>query len=56
MDTIDVMANPTGPTRNPKQALFEPLAVIARALGSGARLELLDFLAQGSAASRTWRR
>lgn len=47
MDTIDVMANPTGPTRPPKQALFEQLAVIARALGSGARLELLDFLAQG---------
>ncbi len=31
----------------PKQALFEQLAVIARALGSAARLELLDFLAQG---------
>ena len=30
----------------PKQALFEQLAVIARALGSAARLELLDFLAQ----------
>jgi rhodanese-related sulfurtransferase len=30
-----------------KQALFEQLAVIARALGSAARLELLDFLAQG---------
>ncbi|NVZ10507.1 metalloregulator ArsR/SmtB family transcription factor [Allochromatium humboldtianum] len=41
------MANPTGPTPSPKQALFEQLAVIARALGSGARLELLDFLAQG---------
>lgn len=36
-------------SRNPgsKQALFEQLAVIARALGSAARLELLDFLAQG---------
>jgi rhodanese-related sulfurtransferase/DNA-binding transcriptional ArsR family regulator len=34
-------------TREPKQALFEQLAVIARALGSAARLELLDFLAQG---------
>jgi rhodanese-related sulfurtransferase/DNA-binding transcriptional ArsR family regulator len=33
--------------RGPKQALFEQLAVIARALASGARLELLDFLAQG---------
>ena len=33
--------------REPKQALFEQLAVIARALGSAARLELLDFLAQG---------
>jgi rhodanese-related sulfurtransferase/DNA-binding MarR family transcriptional regulator len=33
--------------RAPKQALFEQLAVIARALGSAARLELLDFLAQG---------
>lgn len=31
----------------PKQALFEQLAVIARALGSSARLELLDFVAQG---------
>jgi len=31
----------------PKQALFEHLAVVARALGHGARLELLDFLAQG---------
>ncbi|MEY6431852.1 metalloregulator ArsR/SmtB family transcription factor [Thioalkalicoccus limnaeus] len=31
----------------PKQALFEQLAVIARALGSAPRLELLDFLAQG---------
>ena len=34
-------------TRTPKQALFEHLAIIARALGSGARLELLDYLAQG---------
>lgn len=34
-------------TQQPKQALFEQLAVIARALGSAARLELLDFLAQG---------
>jgi rhodanese-related sulfurtransferase/biotin operon repressor len=31
----------------PKQALFEQLASIARAFGSAARLELLDFLAQG---------
>ena len=30
-----------------KQALFEQLAVVARALGSAVRLELLDFLAQG---------
>ena len=30
-----------------KQALFEQLALVARALGSAARLELLDFLAQG---------
>jgi rhodanese-related sulfurtransferase/DNA-binding transcriptional ArsR family regulator len=34
-------------SQEPKQALFEQLAVIARALGSAARLELLDFLAQG---------
>jgi rhodanese-related sulfurtransferase/DNA-binding MarR family transcriptional regulator len=34
-------------SQKPKQALFEQLAVIARALGSAARLELLDFLAQG---------
>lgn len=33
--------------RNPKQALFEQLASVARAFGSAARLELLDFLAQG---------
>ena len=33
--------------QNPKQALFEQLAMVARALGSAARLELLDFLAQG---------
>ncbi|MGF1547733.1 MAG: ArsR/SmtB family transcription factor [Thiotrichales bacterium] len=31
----------------PKQALFEQLALIAQALASAARLELLDFLAQG---------
>jgi rhodanese-related sulfurtransferase len=31
----------------PKQALFAQLAIVARALGSAARLELLDFLAQG---------
>jgi ArsR family transcriptional regulator len=37
------MPQPPGP----KQALFEHLAVVARALGHGARLELLDFLAQG---------
>jgi len=37
------MPQPEGP----KQALFEHLAVVARALGHGARLELLDFLAQG---------
>jgi rhodanese-related sulfurtransferase/DNA-binding transcriptional ArsR family regulator len=34
-------------SQEPKQALFEQLALIARALGSAARLELLDFLAQG---------
>jgi rhodanese-related sulfurtransferase/DNA-binding transcriptional ArsR family regulator len=34
-------------SQEPKQALFEQLAVIARALGSAVRLELLDFLAQG---------
>lgn len=33
--------------RGSKQALFEQLAVVARALGSAARLEILDFLAQG---------
>ncbi|RKT45465.1 ArsR/SmtB family transcription factor [Thiocapsa rosea] len=35
------------PEKAPKQALFEHLALIARALASAARLELLDFLAQG---------
>jgi ArsR family transcriptional regulator len=34
-------------TATPKQALFEQLALVARGLGSAARLELLDFLAQG---------
>jgi len=34
-------------SQEPKQALFEQLAVVARALGSAARLEILDFLAQG---------
>jgi rhodanese-related sulfurtransferase/DNA-binding HxlR family transcriptional regulator len=34
-------------TQAPKQALFEQLATVARALGSAARLEILDFLAQG---------
>jgi len=34
-------------TASQKQALFEQLALVARALGSAARLELLDFLAQG---------
>jgi rhodanese-related sulfurtransferase/DNA-binding transcriptional ArsR family regulator len=42
---------PTAPVMpqspRPKQALFEHLALIARALGAAARLELLDFLAQG---------
>lgn len=33
-------------TIGPKQALFEQLALTASALGSAARLELLDFLAQ----------
>jgi rhodanese-related sulfurtransferase/predicted transcriptional regulator len=31
----------------PKRALFAQLAVVARAMGSAARLELIDFLAQG---------
>jgi rhodanese-related sulfurtransferase/DNA-binding MarR family transcriptional regulator len=40
--------NPKQATKqSPKQALFEHLAVVARALGHGARLELLDYLAQG---------
>jgi ArsR family transcriptional regulator len=34
-------------SQQPKQALFAQLALIARALGSAARLEILDFLAQG---------
>lgn len=40
------MSNTAKSLPGPKQALFEHLALIARALGSGARLELLDFLAQ----------
>jgi rhodanese-related sulfurtransferase/DNA-binding transcriptional ArsR family regulator len=35
------------PEPAPKQALFEHLALVARGLASAARLELLDFLAQG---------
>ncbi len=35
------------PSHDPKQALFAQLAVVARALGHGSRLELLDYLAQG---------
>jgi rhodanese-related sulfurtransferase/DNA-binding transcriptional ArsR family regulator len=35
------------PEPAPKQALFEHLALVARCLASAARLELLDFLAQG---------
>jgi rhodanese-related sulfurtransferase/DNA-binding transcriptional ArsR family regulator len=34
-------------SQEPKQALFEQLSVVARALGSAVRLEILDFLAQG---------
>jgi len=34
-------------TATPKQQLFEHLALLARALGNAARLELLDYLAQG---------
>lgn len=41
------MADRPSPMQEPKQALFAHLAVVARALGHGARLELLDFLAQG---------
>ncbi len=33
--------------RELKRALFEQLALVARALGSAVRLEILDFLAQG---------
>jgi rhodanese-related sulfurtransferase/DNA-binding transcriptional ArsR family regulator len=40
-------------SRSPKQALFEQLALVARALGSAARLELLDFLAQGERSVET---
>jgi rhodanese-related sulfurtransferase/DNA-binding transcriptional ArsR family regulator len=39
--------HPMPKNQGPKQNLFEHLAVVARALGSAARLELLDFLAQG---------
>ncbi|MGB4335039.1 MAG: metalloregulator ArsR/SmtB family transcription factor [Chromatiaceae bacterium] len=34
-------------TPGPKQSLFGHLAIVARALGHGSRLELLDYLAQG---------
>jgi hypothetical protein len=33
---------------DPKQALFGHLAAVARALGHGARLEVLDFGVQGA--------
>ncbi|HPB76357.1 MAG TPA: ArsR family transcriptional regulator [Chromatiaceae bacterium] len=35
------------PSHDPKPALFAQLAVVARAVGHGSRLELLDYLAQG---------
>ncbi len=41
------MPQPPDLKLSPKQSLFAHLALIARALGHGARLELLDFLAQG---------
>ncbi|MCG6862188.1 MAG: metalloregulator ArsR/SmtB family transcription factor [Chromatiaceae bacterium] len=34
-------------SQEPKRALFEQLALVARALSSAVRLEILDFLAQG---------
>lgn len=34
-------------SKGPKQQLFEQLAQVAQAFASGARLEILDFLAQG---------
>ena len=40
-------------TQGPKQALFEHLAAIARALGHASRLELLDYLAQGERSVET---
>jgi len=40
-------------TTTPKQQLFEHLASITRALGHAARLELLDYLAQGERSVET---
>lgn len=39
--------NPAMTSPSPKQQLFGHLALVARALGHAARLELLDYLAQG---------
>ncbi len=38
---------------NPKRALFEQFATVAKALGSGHRLELLELLAQGERSVET---
>ena len=39
--------------RDRKTALFDQLARVGKALGSGKRLELLDLLAQGDRAAST---
>jgi rhodanese-related sulfurtransferase/DNA-binding transcriptional ArsR family regulator len=40
-------ASPSRPDTSPKRLVFDELARLGKALASGARLELLDFLAQG---------
>ena len=43
--------------RNPKQALYEQFAIVAKALGHPQRLELIEHLAQGPrSVERCWRR
>lgn len=46
---------PLPTTSAPKRLVFSELARVGKALASPVRLELLDLLAQGRAASTSWR-
>lgn len=47
MRRAEAPAPPAPPSRQPKRLVFSELARIGKALASGARLEMLDLLAQG---------